>query len=55
MRADVRDRIEPKHERSGGRQSFAFRFESGLVRRFAAPIDLVPRLGVFVTLWPRKL
>ena len=53
LRADIQDRIEPKHERIDGPQAFVFWFESGLVRRFAAPIDIVPRLCVSVPLWPR--
>jgi hypothetical protein len=50
--ADIRDRIEPRHERIDRSQSFVFRFESGLVRRFAARIDVGPRLCDSVTLWP---
>ena len=43
---------EPEHERIGGFQAFAFRFGSGLVRRFAAPIDAALRLRASVSLWP---
>ena len=39
-RAGIRDRIEPEHERGDGFESFVIWFESGLVRRVAAPIDI---------------
>lgn len=50
-RADGRDRLEPVHERRMDHVSFAHRFESGLVRRVATPIDSTPRLCDSVTLW----
>jgi hypothetical protein len=41
VRADGRDRIEPKRERMIGRVSLALRLESGLARPEGTPIDAV--------------
>jgi hypothetical protein len=42
-RADWRDRIEPIREQVTGIVPFVYRFESGLARRLAAPIDTICR------------
>ena len=53
VRADSRDRIEPMHERLTIRDRFAHRFDSGLARRLATPID-VARASVALCLCGQK-